>query len=82
MDQMMIDVTDIKDIKVGDKVVLLGKDGEHTITAEELGELSHRFNYELVCDIGKRVPREFIENGKTVATKDYYSDTQIHWLKK
>lgn len=82
MDQMMVDITDIKDVKVGDKVVLLGKDGKHTITAEELGDLSHRFNYELVCDIGKRVPREFVEKGEVVATKDYYSDTQIHWLKK
>ncbi len=80
MDQMMVDVTDIQDVRVGDKAVLLGTDGEHTITAEELGSLSHRFNYELVCDIGKRVPREFIEEGKTIATKDYYSDTQIHWL--
>ena len=61
MDQFMVDVTDIPDIKEGDEVVLLGKDkksGEE-ITAEFLGDLSGRFNYELTCDINKRVPRVF-----------------------
>ncbi|MBQ4529535.1 MAG: alanine racemase [Lachnospiraceae bacterium] len=81
MDQMMIDVTDIPDVNVGDLVTLIGTDGNETITAEELGELSGRFNYELVCDIGKRVPRLYMENGKEVACKDYYMDTEINWLK-
>ncbi|MBQ2801393.1 MAG: alanine racemase [Lachnospiraceae bacterium] len=81
MDQMMVDVTDIPDVNVGDTVTLLGKDGGLQITAEELGELSGRFNYELVCDIGKRVPRLYVENGKKVACKDYYHDSEITWLK-
>ena len=61
MDQFMVDVTDIADVSEGDEVVLLGKDkksGEE-ISAEFLGELSGRFNYELTCDINKRVPRVF-----------------------
>jgi alanine racemase len=61
MDQFMVDVTDIQDVKEGDEVALLGRDkksGEE-ITAEFLGELSGRFNYELTCDISKRVPRVF-----------------------
>lgn len=58
MDQFMIDVTDIDtDICVGDEVTLIGKSGEEIITMEELGELSGRFNYELACDLGKRIPR-------------------------
>lgn len=81
MDQMMVDVTDISDVNVGDTVTLLGENGGLKITAEELGELSGRFNYELVCDIGKRVPRLYIENGKEVACKDYYHDTEITWLR-
>lgn len=81
MDQMMVDVTDIPDVNVGDTVTLLGRDGGLQITAEELGELSGRFNYELVCDIGKRVPRLYVENGKKVACKDYYHDSEITWLK-
>jgi alanine racemase len=58
MDQFMVDVTDIEEpICVGDKVTLIGKEGNEQITMEELGELSGRFNYELACDLGKRVPR-------------------------
>lgn len=81
MDQMMVDVTNISDVNVGDTVTLLGTNGGLQITAEELGDLSGRFNYELVCDIGKRVPRLYLENGKEVACKDYYHDSGITWLK-
>lgn len=81
MDQMMVDVTDISDVNVGDEVTLLGTDGGMQITAEELGELSGRFNYELVCDIGKRVPRLYMEKGKAVACKDYYHDSEVTWLR-
>ncbi|MBR4671026.1 MAG: alanine racemase [Butyrivibrio sp.] len=62
MDQFMVDVTDIPEAKEGDEVILLGKDkisGEE-ISAELLGEMSGRFNYELTCDINKRVPRKFV----------------------
>ena len=41
---------------------------------EELGDLSGRFNYELACDLGKRIPRVFYRHGKVVDTKDYYED--------
>ena len=57
MDQFMVDVTDIKDVKKGDVVTLLGTDGDNTITMEELGNLSGRFNYEFACLITPRVPR-------------------------
>lgn len=58
MDQFMIDVTDLNlPVRVGDIVTLIGKDDRECITMEELGKLSGRFNYELVCDIGKRIPR-------------------------
>ena len=64
MDQFMVDVTDIGDVKMGDEVTLLGKDGEETITADTLGDLSGRFSYELICDINKRVPRIYIKDGR------------------
>lgn len=57
MDQFMVDVTDIPDIKEGDLVTLLGTDGKETITLEELGDMSGRFNYEFACLISPRVPR-------------------------
>ena len=46
-----------KDVKTGDIVTLIGSEGSESISMEELGELGGRFNYELACDIGKRVPR-------------------------
>lgn len=59
MDQFMVDVTDIPEAEEGDEVTLLGKDGGLTITMEELGELSGRFNYEFACLITPRVPRVY-----------------------
>ena len=64
MDQFMVDVTGIENVKFGDKVTLIGSDGEETISVEELSDLSGRFHYEFVCDIGKRVPRVYIKGGK------------------
>ena len=74
MDQFMVDVTDIPQATEGDAVILLGRDGAEEISAQLLGELSGRFNYELVCDIGKRVPRVYRKAGKVVAVKDYHHD--------
>lgn len=74
MDQFMVDVTHIPEAEEGDKVTLIGRDGAEHISAEILGELSGRFNYELVCDIGKRVPRVYLKNDEVVAVKDYNED--------
>lgn len=74
MDQFMIDVTDIEDVNVGDEVVLVGKDGDSSITVEELSAMIHRFNYEFVCDLGKRIPRRFIKEGKCVFARDYFHE--------
>lgn len=60
MDQFMVDITEIADACEGDKVTLIGRDGEEEISANELGDLSGRFNYELVCDLSKRIPRVYI----------------------
>ena len=60
MDQFMADVTEIPDVKEGDLVTLIGEDGAQRITMEELGGLSGRFNYELACDLGSRIPRVYV----------------------
>lgn len=57
MDQLMVSLEEIPEAQEGDHVTLLGRDGDVEITAEELGDLSGRFNYELVCEINPRVPR-------------------------
>lgn len=59
MDQFMVDVTDIPEAVEGDLVTLIGTDGAEHITMEELGNLSGRFNYELACDLGSRIPRVY-----------------------
>ena len=64
MDQMMADVSEFPDIREGDPVTLVGKDGEEEITLRELGELSGRFPYEFLCCLQKRIPRVYIENGR------------------
>ena len=74
MDQFMVDVTEIPEVKTGMEVTLLGREKDAQITMEELGDISGRFNYEFACDIGKRVPRVFLEKGKVVSTKDYFGE--------
>ena len=64
MDQFMVDVTDIADVKAGDEVTLIGRDGDACISVDTLGNLSGRFSYEFVCEISKRVPRVYIKDGK------------------
>lgn len=80
MDQFMIDVTDIPDTQTGSEVTLLGRDGDEEITAEELASLSGRFHYELLCDIGKRVPRVYYRDGNVVGSKDYFDDVYTDFL--
>ena len=74
MDQFMVDVTDISGVQEGDEVILIGRDGNECITMELLGELSGRFNYELACLIGQRVPRVYLKAGKVIGLKDNFRD--------
>lgn len=57
MDQFMVDVTDIEDVKIGDEVVLIGKQGDEEFSATEMADIIGTINYEITCDITKRVPR-------------------------
>ncbi len=72
MDQFMVDVTEIEGASFGDKVTLIGQDGNETITVEDLSAISGRFNYEFICDLGKRIPRVFVKNGKVSEQVDYF----------
>ena len=74
MDQFMVDVTDIPGVDVDTPVTLIGKDGDEEITMERLAELCGGFHYEMVCDIGKRVPRVYYRNGKVVGTMDCFAE--------
>ena len=61
MDQFMVDVTHIKGVSVEDEVVLFGKQQDAVIPVEEIAQSLGTINYEIVCMIGKRVPRIYIK---------------------
>ena len=63
---MMVDVTNIPDAKDGDSVIIMGSDGKNTVSAEELANIASTINYEIVCDVGKRVPRVYVKNGEVI----------------
>lgn len=74
MDQMMVDITHIPKAREDDEVTLIGRDGEEEITVEELARTGGGFHYEIICDIGKRVPRVYLRGGRVVGKKDYFKD--------
>ena len=74
MDQIMVDVTDIPDVTEEDLAVLVGTSGEETITVEELSKVSGSFNYEFLCNIARRVPRFYYQNGMLVEKRNYLLD--------
>lgn len=75
MDQLMVDVSHIPDVQVNDPVVLIGTDGEETITMEDIARQAGSFNYEFVCGISRRVSRMYRHNGKIVLEVHYLLDT-------
>ena len=75
MDQMMVDVTHIPGVETGDKVVLIGRDGDREITTEEIAEAADSFNYEFVCGISRRVPRFYRQKGQIVHQVHYLLDS-------
>ena len=57
MDMTLIDVTNVPDVAVGDVVTLIGTDGAHSVTAEDLAKIAGTISYEVTCGISNRVPR-------------------------
>lgn len=74
MDQFMVDVTDIPYAAEDDEVTLFGGEREEFLPVEELADLSGGFHYEILCNIGKRVPRVYLRHGSVAGTKDYFGD--------
>jgi len=74
MDQMMVDVTGIENVRVGDTVTLVGTDGEGCISVEQIAAEAGSFNYEFICGISRRVPRYYYRNGELVRKVHYLLD--------
>ncbi len=62
MDQCMIDVTDIENIKTGDEVIILGGEVDLKFNADDMAEALGTINYEILCRIKSRIPRVYIKN--------------------
>ena len=75
MDQLMVDVTGIPGVSVNDRVTLVGRDGDEEITMETISAVADSFNYEFVCGISRRVPRIYVQDGKTVHSVHYLIDS-------
>ena len=71
MDQFMVDVTNIEGAEVGDEVTLFGADGDNRISVEEVAEPAVSFNYELVCNVARRIPRVYVKDGEAVGEVNY-----------
>ena len=74
MDQLMVDVTDIPEVQLEDRVTLVGRDGDASISVEEIAAAADSFNYEFICGISRRVPRVYTRNGKEVHSVHYLLD--------
>ncbi len=72
MDQCMVDVTDLSsDVMVGDEVVLFGRQGAAEISVGEIAQKTGTINYEIICIIGKRIPRAYLQDGKLSGVMNY-----------
>ena len=76
MDQLMLDITSIENVHMGDIVTVVGQDGADRIDFDELAGLCGTINYELMCLIGRRVPRVYHKGGKIVEVVDYLQQSR------
>ncbi|NMA82956.1 MAG: alanine racemase [Epulopiscium sp.] len=72
MDQCMVDITHIPEAKIEDEVVLLGRQGSQVISAQEIADLIETIPYDVVCMVGKRIPRIYIKNQQQVKMNHYF----------
>ena len=77
MDQLMLDISDIDGVKTGDEVIVIGDGNNNTVSFDDIAEMTGTINYEVVCLVGKRVPRVYLHNGKSVGIMDSICSQQI-----
>lgn len=72
MDQCMVDVTEVQDVKVGDEAVFIGQDNYgNSITASDMADNVGTISYEILCNVSKRIPRIYIKNNEVVGMRNY-----------
>ncbi|MBQ7543143.1 MAG: alanine racemase [Clostridia bacterium] len=71
MDLLMVDVTEIPDVREGDIVTLIGSEGDASLSVEEVAAAADSFSYELLCSFTRRVPRVYVRDDREVKVVDY-----------
>lgn len=77
MDQFMVDISELPEIKQGDEVTLVGRDGDEYISIEEVADMSYSFNYEFVCDIGKEYREYIIKAERQLQQKTFIQSISV-----
>ena len=67
----MIDVTSVNNISVNDEVTVFGKQGDISIPVESVAQLSNTINYEVLCSVGKRIPRVYLQEGNVATVLNF-----------
>ena len=80
MDQMMLDVTDVPAVEVGDTVTIVGRDHDNEITWTDLAGWADTINYEMTCGITRRIPRIYMRDGKDVEYIAYQHYEQQNYV--
>ncbi|MDD4700248.1 MAG: alanine racemase C-terminal domain-containing protein, partial [Oscillospiraceae bacterium] len=71
MDQTIIDISNIENVTVGQEVILMGSDGHNSVTADDIATICETINYEITCNISKRVARIYKQDGKVVSETNH-----------
>ena len=74
MDQCMVDVSHIENVNIGDEVVIFGYDKDEYPKVDEIAKKIGTINYEVLCTLGRRVPRVYISEGELVSIENYLLD--------
>lgn len=74
MDQCMFDASSVNNMSVGDYMILFGKQ----FTADDLAEIAGTIGYELICAVGRRVPRVYLKNGVKVSEVNFLLENIVH----
>lgn len=67
MDMIMVDVTKVPNVQMGDEAVLMGRQGDGEISAEDIAKKMQTISYEVFCGVSKRVPRVYTKKGRVIA---------------
>ena len=77
MDQCMFDATNVNTIAIGDEVILFGEGDNIELPVESLAEKMGTINYEILCMVGKRIPRIYLKDGEIQKTHNYLLDSPL-----